>query len=61
MYVERNVRCHGKWPLNDFRQILLQLTDVTFNEDLLSSSGELRAHRQRKEQMGSFNNRSEES
>lgn len=61
MYAERSVRRHGKWPLNDFRRILLQLTDVKCNEDLLSSSVELRAHRQRKEQMGSFNNRSEES
>jgi hypothetical protein len=47
--------------MSHFKQILLQLTDAKCNEDLLSSSGELRAQKQRKEQVGSFNNRSEDS
>jgi len=47
--------------MSDFKENLLQLTNVKCNENLLSSSGELRAHRQRKEQVGSFNNRSEVS
>jgi hypothetical protein len=47
--------------MSDIKKILSQLTNVKCNEDLLSSYGELRAHRQRKEQVGSFNNRSKES
>jgi hypothetical protein len=47
--------------MSHFKEILLQLKDVICKDDLLSISGELRAHRQRKEQVGSFNNRSEES